>query len=99
MYFKSYPSYQSFGNYGNYEEDADLGHFGRTGSIYTSCTVGSYNGANVPAPAKSDCALEEVCQITFEYRKSPGGPANGRRFYRATCKGQKQCEVSQYLSY
>ena len=83
-------SYQSFESYYD-EEDADLGNFARTGSLLTSCRVGSYSDPGSP-PVKSDCNLGDVCQITFEYRKM--GSANFKRFYRATCKGKKQCEVS-----
>ena len=81
------PDYGQYGNYDDYEE-ADLGHFLRTGSPFTSCRVGSHSTGTLPSV---DCALDEVCQITFEYRRGLGG--SFKRFYRTTCKGQKQCEV------
>ena len=79
------PSDYSYDEYG----EADLGMFMRDGSPFTSCRVGSYNTRNSPH-SSVDCATGEVCQITFEYRRTPN---SFKRFYRAQCKEQKTCEV------
>lgn len=71
-------------------EDSDLGTFFLKGGPLTTCRVGSYANRDSP-PSPVDCAADEVCQITFEYRKERGGAFT--RFFRAMCKEQKTCEV------